>query len=56
MFIYILLDRTSDKITNAYFSPIMTFDSSYNELISIYALRRIYEYKCVMYECVCNGE
>jgi hypothetical protein len=34
----------------------MTRSSSYNELLSIYALRRIYECKSVMYECVCNGE
>jgi hypothetical protein len=34
----------------------MTRSISYNELISIYALRSIYEYECVMYECVCNGE
>jgi hypothetical protein len=33
----------------------MNRGNSHNELISIYALRHIYEYKCVMYECVCNG-
>jgi hypothetical protein len=35
---------------------VMTRSNSHNELISIYALRLIYEYNCVMYECVCNGE
>jgi hypothetical protein len=34
----------------------MTRSNSHNELISIYALGCIYEYKCMMYECVCNGE
>jgi hypothetical protein len=34
----------------------MTRSNSHKELIIIYTLRRIYEYKCVMYECVCNGE
>jgi hypothetical protein len=34
----------------------MTHNNSHNGLISIYSLRRIYEYKYVMYECVCNGE
>jgi hypothetical protein len=37
----------------------MTRINSHNELISIYALRCIYEYDnliSVMYECECNGE
>ena len=56
MFIYIILDKTSVIITDSYFSPIMTRGNSHNELISIYALRHIYEYKCMMHECACNGE
>jgi hypothetical protein len=32
----------------------MNRSNSHNKFISIYALRRIYEYKCVMYEYVCN--
>jgi hypothetical protein len=34
----------------------LTHSNGHNGLISIYALRRIYEDNCVMYECVCNGE
>jgi hypothetical protein len=34
----------------------ITQSSSHSGLISIYALRRIYEYNRVMYECICNGE
>jgi hypothetical protein len=55
MFIYIILDKTSVSHL-LIFSPIITRSSSHIGLISIYALRRIYEYNCVMYECVCNGE
>jgi hypothetical protein len=56
MLIYIILDKTSVIATYSYFSQVSTHINEHNGLISIHALRRIYEDNCLMHECVCNDE